>query len=81
MLIEEIFSVKAPIQKVWDFLLNPKTIGSCIPGCEQIESIDDNNFLATVKVKVGPFSMKFKFKTSIKDSNPSFPCQDGGGGG
>jgi len=72
MLIEETFSVKAPIQKVWNFLLDPKTIGSCIPGCEQIEAIDENNFVTTVKVKVGPFSIKFKFKTSIKESNPPF---------
>jgi len=70
MLIEEKFTVKAPIQKVWDFLLNPKSIESCIPGCEQIEAIDESNFMTTVRVKVGPFSMRFKFKTSIKESNP-----------
>ena len=70
MLIEERFAVKAPIQRVWDFLLDPKTVGSCIPGCEQVEAIDDKNFLATVKVKVGPFSMRFKFKTTITESNP-----------
>lgn len=70
MLMEEKFIVKAPVQKVWDFLLNPKTVGACIPGCEQIEAIDDNNFLATVKVKVGPFSMRFKFKTAIKEATP-----------
>jgi carbon monoxide dehydrogenase subunit G len=72
MLIEEKFSVKAPIQKVWDFLLNPKTIGTCIPGCEEIEAIDENNFMTTVKVKVGPFSVRFKFKTAIKETNPPF---------
>jgi carbon monoxide dehydrogenase subunit G len=72
MLIEEKFSVKAPIQKVWDFLLNPKTIGTCIPGCEQIEAIDENNFMTTVKVKVGPFSMRFRFKTAIKEKTPPF---------
>jgi carbon monoxide dehydrogenase subunit G len=72
MLVEEKFMVKAPVQKVWDFLLNPKTVGACIPGCEQIEAIDENNFLATVRIKVGPFSMKFKFKTAIKETNPPF---------
>ncbi|MDI6755144.1 MAG: SRPBCC domain-containing protein, partial [Thermodesulfobacteriota bacterium] len=72
MLIEEKFLVKAPIQKVWDFLLDPKTIGGCIPGCEQIEAVDKNNFVTTVKVKLGPFSMRFKFKTAIKEANPPF---------
>lgn len=80
MLIEEKFLLKAPIQEVWDFLLNPKSIGSCIPGCEEIEAIDGNNFMTTVKVKVGPFSMRFKFKTSIKESNPPFHVKTLGGG-
>lgn len=80
MLIEEKFSIKAPIQKVWDFLLDPKSIGSCIPGCEEIEAVDGNNFMTTVKVKVGPFSMKFRFKTSIKESNPPFHVKTLGGG-
>ncbi len=72
MLIEETFSVKAPVQKVWEFLLNPETIGACIPGCEHLEALDKDNFLTTVKVKVGPFSMRFKFKTTIKETNPPF---------
>jgi carbon monoxide dehydrogenase subunit G len=80
MLIEEKFIVKAPIQKVWGFLFDPKNVGSCIPGCEQIEAIDENNFMTTVKVKVGPFSMKFKFKTSIKESNPPFHVETVGEG-
>lgn len=80
MLIEEKFVVKAPIQKVWEFLLNPKTVGACIPGCEQIEAIDENNFLATVRIKVGPFSMRFKFKTAIKESNPPLHVRTVGGG-
>jgi carbon monoxide dehydrogenase subunit G len=80
MLIEEKFAVKAPIQKVWDFLLDPKSVGSCIPGCEEIEAIDENNFVTTVKVKVGPFSMKFRFKTTIKESDPPFHVKTLGGG-
>jgi carbon monoxide dehydrogenase subunit G len=80
MLIEEKFAVKAPIQKVWDFLLNPKNTAACIPGCEEIDTIDDTNFLTTVKVKVGPFSMRFKFKTTIKESSPPFHIKTVGGG-
>ncbi|MBC8273653.1 MAG: hypothetical protein H8E40_01600 [Chloroflexi bacterium] len=35
MLIEGKFSVKAPIQKVWDFLLGPGIPASCITGTEK----------------------------------------------
>jgi carbon monoxide dehydrogenase subunit G len=37
MLIEGKFTLKAPLQKVWDFLLEPGTLLSCIPGAEKME--------------------------------------------
>jgi carbon monoxide dehydrogenase subunit G len=44
MLIEGKFTLKAPIKKVWDFLLEPETLASCIPGAEKVEAIDDKNY-------------------------------------
>ena len=40
MLMEGKFTIKAPIQKLWDTLLDPETLLSCIPGAEKIERID-----------------------------------------
>jgi hypothetical protein len=70
MLIEGKFSLKAPIQKVWDFLLEPGTLASCIPGAEKIEALDDKNYEAIVKQKVGPISVKFNFLTTVTEMNP-----------
>jgi carbon monoxide dehydrogenase subunit G len=70
MLIEGKFTMKAPIQKVWDFLLEPETLAACIPGAEKLEAIDDKNYEAIVKQKVGPFSVKFKFTTTLVEIDP-----------
>lgn len=70
MLIEGKFNLKAPIRKVWDFLLEPETLASCIPGAEQVKAIDDKNYDATVKQKVGPISVKFNFLTTIAETKP-----------
>jgi len=70
MLIEGKFTLKAPIKKIWDFLLEPGTLASCIPGAEKIEAIDDKNYDAIVKQKVGPISVKFSFRTTITEMNP-----------
>lgn len=67
MLIEEKFCVKAPIQKVWGFLLNHESIRPCIPGCEKIERINENEFISTVKIKVGPIAVGFRFKRTIEE--------------
>ena len=70
MLIEGKFTLKAPIKKVWDFLLEPETLAACIPGAEKVEAIDDKNYEAIVKQKVGPISVKFNFLTTIAEMTP-----------
>jgi carbon monoxide dehydrogenase subunit G len=70
MQMEGKFSLKAPIQKLWDTLLDPKTLLSCIPGAEKIERIDEKTFDCVVKQKVGPISVKFKFKSILSKVEP-----------
>ncbi len=70
MLMEGKFSLKAPIQKIWDTLLDPETLLSCIPGAEKIERIDEKTFDCIVKQKVGPISVKFKFKSVLSKVEP-----------
>lgn len=70
MKISEKSTVKAPIQKVWDFLLDPQKMGSCVPGCEKVETIDANSYLVTEAVNVGPISARFDLKVTILEMNP-----------
>jgi hypothetical protein len=65
MLMEGKVILKAPIRKIWDTLLEPETLLSCIPGAEKIERIDEKTYDCVVKQKVGPISVKFKFKSII----------------
>jgi carbon monoxide dehydrogenase subunit G len=70
MLLEGKFTLKAPIQEVWDFLLKPETLASCIPGAEEMKAIDDKTYESVVKQKVGPISVKLKFTTTITEMDP-----------
>ncbi len=70
MLLEGKFSLKAPIQDVWNFLLEPGTLASCIPGAETVEAVDDKTYESVVKQKVGPISVKLKFTTTITETDP-----------
>ena len=58
--IEEEFEVKAPVQRVWEYLITPAKVVVCIPGAELLETQDDRTFLGAVKVKLGPMVMSFK---------------------
>ena len=70
MLFEGQFTLKAPIQQVWDFLLEPGTLASCIPGAEKMEATDDKTYEGVVKQKVGPVSVKLNFVQTLTDIDP-----------
>jgi len=61
MIIEGGFILKAPIDKLFDFLLKPDTIMTCLPGAESVKLLDENTYECVVKQKVGPISAKLKF--------------------
>ena len=70
MIIEGHLTLKAPIQKLWDTLLDPETLRECIPGAEKIERLDERTYDCTVKQKVGPISVRFKFKNILTKVEP-----------
>ncbi|NOR53008.1 MAG: carbon monoxide dehydrogenase [Candidatus Aminicenantes bacterium] len=70
MIIEGNLTLKAPIQKLWDTLLDPETLRECIPGAEKIERLDERTYDCTVKQKVGPISVRFKFKNILTKVEP-----------
>lgn len=70
MKIEGSFTMKAPIQKVWDFLLAPGTLASCIPGAEKMEAVDDKTWEGIVKQRVGPIGVKLKFTQTLTEVDP-----------
>jgi carbon monoxide dehydrogenase subunit G len=51
--------IKAPREAVYAFLIDPIRVGSCGPGVESVEMVDDTHFTARAKVGVGFISAKF----------------------
>jgi uncharacterized protein len=61
MLIEGSFTVSAPIDKLFDFMLKPESIMTCVPGTESVRVIDDTTYECVVKQRVGIITAKLKF--------------------
>lgn len=70
MLIEQKFTVRAPIQKVWDFLLDVTRMSVCVPGAEQVETLDDRSYRGTLKARLGPVRASFDGKMTITERDP-----------
>jgi carbon monoxide dehydrogenase subunit G len=57
-------------EKVWDKLNDPEILKQCVPGCEQLDRIGDNEFQAVATVKVGPVKARWKGKIKLSDFDP-----------
>ena len=57
-------------EKVWDKLNDPEVLKKCVPGCEQLDRIGDNEFQAVATVKVGPVKARWKGKIKLSDFDP-----------
>jgi carbon monoxide dehydrogenase subunit G len=67
---EERFEVKAPIDAVWAFLLDPARLASCIPGCGAVEIGDDRTYRVAVSVRVGFLSTTQDMRMTIVEAEP-----------
>ncbi len=66
MEIRQTFVVKAPPDKVWAFLTDPRRAASALPGAAVTEQTDDRNFAGTITVKVGPVSTQYRGKARFE---------------
>lgn len=61
----------APRQRVWDFLLDPAMLQQCLPGCEGLEKIGEDEYTATLKVGIA--MIKGTFQGRVKIDNKVAP--------
>ena len=60
----------APRETVWKALNDPAILKACIPGCETLDLIGENEFTAVATNKIGPVKARFKGKVKLTDLDP-----------
>jgi len=69
MEFENTFVVDAPVEEVWDLLLDVERIAPCMPGAQVLEQTSDDAYKVAVKVKLGPMTMNYKGDVEIVDKD------------
>ena len=59
MRIEEKFTVSAPADAVWEFLIDPERVAAALPGAEITEKLDETTYKGGMAVKVGPLNAAY----------------------
>jgi len=62
--------IPASQQDTWNALNDPEILKACVPGCEAIDPVAQNEFQVAMVARVGPVSAKFKGKLSLSDLDP-----------
>lgn len=60
-------TIHAPIQKVWDMLMNPEILAKITPGVSKLELTGEDQYDAIANMKIGPVSGNFKGALQIED--------------
>ena len=67
MQLENSFTVGAPPDRVFAYLLDVNKIVGCVPGAELSEVVDPTTFKGKVKIKVGPITVAYSGTARIVD--------------
>jgi carbon monoxide dehydrogenase subunit G len=68
MKLEHKFTVPAPIDTVWEALLDPARVAPCFPGAT-ITSASGDEFAGIVKVRLGPISLQYRGSGRFTDTD------------
>jgi uncharacterized protein len=68
--IEKTFAVQEPVEKVWEFLSDPRKVATCVPGAQITEQLDEKTYKGAIKVKVGPSVTDYTGEVQIVRLDP-----------
>ena len=67
--IEKRVTVNARVERVWEFLTDLPRVARCLPGAEVTRQIDERSYEATITIKVGPVTARYKGQVRFEKLN------------
>ena len=62
--------IAAAPEATWAALNDPETLKACIAGCETLERVADDEYLATMAMRIGPVNARFKGRLKLENIVP-----------
>jgi carbon monoxide dehydrogenase subunit G len=61
------YMFEAPVERVWELLMDTDAVGSCLPGCRGLHPIGPDRYEVDLAVAVAAVSGSFKGTVSVAD--------------
>ena len=66
MKLEQSFEVRAPLERVWETLIDVERVAPCLPGAEITEAGHDGSYRGTFSVRLGPTTASYRGELNIE---------------
>jgi carbon monoxide dehydrogenase subunit G len=64
------YAFPGPIVRVWDLLMDPQALSSCLPGCDTFEPIGSDRYRIVLNAGVAAITGSFEGTVETVDKNP-----------
>jgi carbon monoxide dehydrogenase subunit G len=64
------YTFEAPLERVWEMLMDPQTISACLPGCKSFEPIGEDRYQVVLTAGVAAVTGSFSGTVTIADKKP-----------
>jgi carbon monoxide dehydrogenase subunit G len=65
--LEQSFEVHAPVDRVWETLVDIERVAPCLPGAEITEAGDDGTYRGTFSVRLGPTTAAYRGELQMEE--------------
>ena len=69
MKLEQSFEVSAPLERVWETLIDVERVAPCLPGAEITEVGDDGTYRGSFSVRLGPTTAAYRGELAIEQAD------------
>jgi uncharacterized protein len=67
MKLEQTFEVDAPLERVWEALIDVRRVAPCLPGAEIDEASDDGTYRGSFTVRLGPTTASYRGQLRMEE--------------
>lgn len=65
MKLDSSFTVTAPIDRVWDTLMDFEQVAGCLPGAQVLNQLSEDAYQVAMRVKLGPVNMAYRGQMEV----------------
>jgi uncharacterized protein len=67
MKLEQSFDVRAPVERVWETLVDIERVAPCLPGAEVTEAGEGGSYRGTFSVRLGPTTAAYRGELNMEE--------------